>query len=138
MQAAPRFLRRMCPRMASKDPGAKSQPWSSLHPDSVLTAFRHDLEELLRPTKWTAQAIAPKRVARDLGNASPKRCMACIMFADCITSIADLRVLDDLRVSRGTPPTVEEQNTARFARSDSLAAVEAVARRHGTRKITEN
>ena len=80
------------------------------------------------------QAIAPKRVARDLGNASPKRCMACIMFADCITSIADLRVLDDLRVSRGTPPTVEEQNTARFARSDSLAAVEAVARRHGTRK----
>ena len=46
----------MCPRMASKDPGAKSQPWSSLHPDYVLAAFRHDLEELLRPTKWTAQA----------------------------------------------------------------------------------
>ena len=56
MQAAPRFLRRMCPRMASKDPGAKSQPWRSLPPDSVLAAFRHDLEELLRPTKWTAQA----------------------------------------------------------------------------------
>ena len=55
-QAAPRFLRRMCPRMASKDPGAKSQPWSSLHPDSVLAASRLDLQELLRPTKWTAQA----------------------------------------------------------------------------------
>ena len=56
MQAAPRFLRRMWPRMASKDPGAKSEPWSSLHPDSVLAASRLDLQELLRPTKWTAQA----------------------------------------------------------------------------------
>ena len=42
--------------MASKDPGAKSEPWSSLHPDSVLAAFRLNLHELLRPTKWTAQA----------------------------------------------------------------------------------
>ena len=42
--------------MASKDPGAKSEPWSSLHPASVLAAFRLNLEELLRPTKWTAQA----------------------------------------------------------------------------------
>ena len=56
MQAPPRFLRRMCPRMASKDPGAKSEPWRSLHPDSVLAASRLDLQELLRPTKWTAQA----------------------------------------------------------------------------------
>ena len=46
----------MLPRMASKDPGAKSEPWSSLHPDSVLAAFRLNLHELLRPTKWTAQA----------------------------------------------------------------------------------
>jgi hypothetical protein len=53
--------------------------------------------------------------------------MACIMLAGCI---AELRVLDDLGVARGIPPTVEEQHTARFARSDSLAAVEAVARRH--------
>ena len=55
--------------------------------------------------------------------------MACIMLAG---GIAELRVLDDLGVARGIPPTVEEQHTARFARSDSLAAVEAVARRHGS------
>ncbi len=60
--------------------------------------------------------------------------MACIMLAGCI---AELRVLDDLGVARGIPPTVEEQHTARFARSDSLAAVEAVARRHGMRKKTK-
>jgi hypothetical protein len=56
MQAPPRFLRRMCPRMASKDPGAKSEPWRSLHPDSVLAASRLDLQKLFRPSKWTAQA----------------------------------------------------------------------------------
>ena len=46
----------MCPRMASKDPGAKSEPWRSLHPDSVLAASRLDLQKLFRPSKWTAQA----------------------------------------------------------------------------------
>jgi len=34
--------------------------------------------------------------------------MACIMLAGCI---AELRVLDDLGVARGIPPTVEEQHT---------------------------
>ena len=33
--------------------------------------------------------------------------MACIMLAGCI---AELRVLDDLGVARGMPPTVEEQH----------------------------
>ena len=48
--------------------------------------------------------------------------------------IAELRVLDDLGVARGIPTTVEGQHTAILARSDSLAAVEAVARRHGMLK----